>query len=101
VFVRRRADEDDHPWRFRATGEEFSVQRQRGTALRAPWSRWRYEGYRYSIIKNQTVIVALELSLEGERMAIDLKRTRRSRDLMRAVLQRLAAHGITDRDGAT
>ena len=40
-----------------------------------------------------TAVITLQLALDGHAIEIDVPRTRRGRELRRAVLQRLAAYG--------
>jgi hypothetical protein len=92
--VRGMRDDDGHPWRIEATEHELVITRADSTRLAAPWSRWSYESYRFTTYNGAPIAVtALALSLDGRAMVIDLRRASRPRRLLRAILQRLAAHG--------
>jgi hypothetical protein len=92
--VRRVRDGDGHPYRFEATADAFAVTRSDGTRIAAPWQRWTYRAYRYTSYHGSPIAVRdLELACDGRSIVIHVPRTRRARQLLRAVLQRLAAHG--------
>ena len=90
VFVRGRRDDGDHPWTFFADARGMSLERANGARIGAPWSRWRYEGYFYGMVKTQRFVKGLDLSLDGEAIRIDLTRVRKNHYLARAILQGLA-----------
>ena len=93
-MVRRVRDGDGHPYGFEATAEAFAVTRSDGIRIAAPWPRWSYRGYRYTSYQGSPIAVRdLELACDGRPIVIDVPRTQRARQLLRAVLQRLAAHG--------
>jgi hypothetical protein len=93
-MVRRVRDGDGHPYGFEATADAFAVTRSDGTRIAAPWQRWSYRGYRYTSYHGSPVAVRdLALACDGRQIVIDVPRTHRARQLLRAVLQRLAAHG--------
>lgn len=91
VFVRGKADHQGHPWKFRATAQGLRVDCGAGQILDAPWSRWQYEAYTYMTVKMQRGITGIDISLDGKKIAIDLKRMNNGLALARAVVQQLAA----------
>lgn len=94
IFVLRVRDTDGHPWIFRATETDFTIVDANGTVIQAPWLRWRYEGYRYNTYRGaQLAVTGLELSVDGRPVSINFLRVPAPRRLLRAILQRLAAHG--------
>jgi hypothetical protein len=97
--IRRRPDEADHPWRFQATRESLRVDTAGGRFLEGPWSRWRYAGYRYALVKNNRIPTALVIACEGEEIGIEFSRfpRRAAGQLAAAVLQGLASAGHGDR----
>ncbi len=93
-LVWRFRDADGHPWIFRATETDFTIVTADGAVIQAPWPRWRYESYRYNTYKNaKLALTGLDLSVDGRPIAIDVLRVRSPRHLVRAILQRIAAHG--------
>ncbi len=89
VFVRGRHDYSERSWKFRASSEGLRVDCGDGRIYEAPWARWRYESYTYSVAKMRRGITGLDLSLDGEKIAIDLKRVNNDVALARAVVQQL------------
>jgi len=95
VLVRGRKD-DDHPWRWAATKQGLMLKRSTGKIHEGTWAQWRYEGYRYISYRGSRGVTVLEVSLNGEKFPIDLKRIkgiRPSLRLARAVVQQLAVEG--------
>jgi len=96
--VRRRADEADHPWSFTATQEGLAVTTAGGRRHAGPWSAWRYAGYRYITVKHSRIPTALEVELEGTRLAVEFSRfgRRAGGRLAAALLRGLASAGQRD-----
>jgi hypothetical protein len=96
--VRRRADEADHPWSFTATREGLTVSTTGGRRFEAPWSAWRYAGYRYMTLKNNRIPIGLDIELAGTQLAVEFSRfgRRAAGQLAAALLQGLASAGQRD-----
>lgn len=96
--IRRRPDEDDHPWRFQATEAGLRVGGASGWQRQATWSEWRYAGYNYALVKTNRVITGLRIALEGREIEIELSRFRRRAgfDLAAAALQGMGRAGQGD-----
>ncbi len=97
--VRRRPDEQDHPWRFQVTTEGLTLSTAQGQRFAGPWATWYYDGYSYMQIKMNRFPIGLSIAREGRSFAIEFSRFRRrdSAVLCAAVLQGLVTAGHTDR----
>jgi hypothetical protein len=96
--VRRRPDEDDHPWRFQATESGLTVGGAGGWQRRAGWSAWRYAGYDYILVKMNRIPTGLRIALDGREIEIELSRFRRREAfaLAAAVLREMGRAGQSD-----